>query len=85
MQYSLLDRSTGDAFVRFKHVDDAKRVWEGGSEGLDGSSSRICVGREGITYEWARRLRWTSCEECLSHDEMDADRWPMGEYATGGP
>ena len=46
MQYSLLDRSTGDAFVRFKHVDDAKRVWEGGSEGLDGSSSRICVGRE---------------------------------------
>lgn len=39
VQFYLLDRNTGDAYVRFKFVEDAKRIWEGGSSSrgsLDG-------------------------------------------------
>lgn len=37
VQYSLLDRNSNEAYVRFKFVEDAKRVWEGGNDGLDGN------------------------------------------------
>ena len=35
VQYSY--RQTNEAYVIFKFVEDAKRVWEGGNDGLDGN------------------------------------------------
>ena len=36
MKYAHVDKHSGQAYVRFETVDDAKRVWAGGTNGLDG-------------------------------------------------
>ena len=39
VQYCCIDQNTNEAYVRFKYVNDAIKVWDGGSDGLDGSNN----------------------------------------------
>ena len=36
VQFCIIERGSGEAKVRFKYVEDAMRIWDGGNEGLDG-------------------------------------------------
>jgi len=39
VQYCTIDQSTKEAYVRFKYVNDAMKVWDGGTNGLDGNAN----------------------------------------------
>ena len=44
VQYCCIDQNTNEAYVRFKYVNDAIKVWDGGSDGLDGNNSCLNTG-----------------------------------------
>jgi len=38
VQYCTIDNGKGEAYVRFKYVNDAMKVWDSGTKGLDGNN-----------------------------------------------
>lgn len=39
VQYCTIDNNSNEAYVRFKYVNDAIKVWDGGTKGLDGNAN----------------------------------------------
>ena len=41
VQYCTIDQQTNEAYVRFKYVNDAMKVWDSGTKGLDGNTNSL--------------------------------------------
>jgi len=41
VQYCTIDHNTKEAYVRFKYVNDAMKVWDSGTKGLDGNNTSL--------------------------------------------